>query len=421
MRRSGLLLIVLLAVGCGGSGGAPWLTYSGPDGHAKWFPLVGTPHDVTAAGATVTCEGCHTDPKTFANPQCATACHSAAAMNPIHTIVATYNYATADCMRCHPDGSTAPPPDHDTKAFPRGTGTKHAGIFCSSCHTDFVATTDPASFACASCHATRPGFSTAHANVTGVDGTTQSPDCLKCHGDGQVNTVAAHQAPFPIQKGSQTHDTVCLQCHTSMRTDKTFAADFSTFACTGCHAKTPTDTAHAAVTGYVYASPSCYSCHPAGVSAPLNHDTAFFPGAFAGNTHHDAGVTCTQCHTDLLHPSDPTKFACGTCHLQRDASLVTKHTSPSSAALTVTTGEISTSNSATCLACHADSQVTTSHPSGGRGSPPHQGARCTECHDVYRTDKPFGIDFASDPALASKLTPRQGCYHCHDTAPPQGN
>ena len=421
MRRSGLPLAVLLAVGCGGSqGGAPWLTYPGPDGHAKWFPLVGTVHDVTAAGTTVTCEGCHTDPKTFANPQCTTACHSAAATNPIHASVSTYVYATADCLRCHPDGSTAAPPDHDTKFFPRGTGTKHAAIACSRCHTNLQAPDDPASFACATCHATRPGFSTAHAGVTGVDGTTQSPDCLKCHGDSQVDTVAAHQARFPIQKASQTHDTVCLQCHTSLRTDKPFAADFGKFDCTACHQKSPTDTAHAGVNGYVYASPSCYTCHPSGAGgAPADHDTRLFPGAFAGSAHHDAGVTCAQCHTDLAHPNDATKFACGTCHLQRDAQLLSKH--PSTGALAMATSEVSTSNSSTCLRCHADSQVTTSHPSGGTGFPPHQGARCTQCHDVSRSDKPFGIDFSSDPALASKLAAGQGCYHCHSSAPPRGD
>lgn len=423
MRRVALLLLTVLAAACGGDGSSgSWLTYPGPDGHARWFPLVGTAHDVTAAGTTLTCEGCHTDPNTFATPQCTTACHAQAATDPVHAAVSGYAYATPECRRCHPDGSIAAPPDHDTRFFPRGTGTPHAAISCRRCHTNLQAPNDPASFACATCHATRPGSSTAHAAVAGVSGATQSPDCLRCHGDSQVDAVSAHQPRFPIQRGSATHDTACLQCHTSLRADKPFAADFSRFECTGCHERTPTDSSHAGVSGYVYASPSCYECHPSGAGgAPADHDTRFFPGAFAGSAHHDAGVTCAQCHTDLAHPTDPTRFACGTCHLQRDASLVTKHTSPTSAALRVTTSEISTANSATCLRCHADSQVTTTHPRFGDGTPPHEGARCLQCHDVYRTDKPFGIDFGSDPRLASKLGARQGCYSCHRTAPPRGD
>jgi len=81
--------------------------------------------------------------------------------------------------------------------------------------------------------------------------------------------------------------------------------------------------------------------------------------------------------------------------------------------------EISTADSATCLRCHADSQVIATHRRTQDGDPPHEDARCLQCHDVARADKPFGIDFASAPALASKLASRRGCYHCHDSAPPR--
>lgn len=259
MRRLALLLTACAAA-CGDEAAGPWLTYPGAEGHARWFPLLGTAHDVTAPGTTVTCEGCHTDPNTFIGPQCTTACHAQGATDPDHAGVPGYAYTTADCRRCHPTGAAA--------------------------------------------------------------------------------------------------------------------------------------------------------------GAPDDHDVRLFPGAFAGSAHHDVGVTCTQCHTDLARPDDPARFACGTCHLQRDAALVTKHTDPAEAALRVRSTEISIADSATCLRCHADAQVTTAHPRFGDGTPPHEDARCLECHDVRRSDKPFGIDFGSDPRLASKLAAQQGCYHCHDSAPP---
>ncbi len=416
MRR--LVLLTIVAAACGRSGSsAPWLTDPGVNGHTRFFPLTGTPHDPTAPGTTVSCNACHPG-NSFAQFDCTT-CHTAAATDPGHTGVPGYTHDSAACYHCHPTGS-AVPTDHDTKFFPRGSGTAHAAVGCVQCHTDLTQPTNPANFACASCHATLSGFATAHASVTGVNASTPSARCLACHGDSQVDRVAAH-TQFPIAAGSSTHDTVCLQCHTSTRTDKPFAADFGAYDCTACHARTATDPLHTGVTGYVYASASCYGCHPTGTGAPANHDAAFFPIS-SGTAH--AGIACTACHTDLTHPTNPANFACASCHLARDAALVTKHTSSTSnPAITVSSSEISTSNGATCLRCHADSQVTltSSHPTGSQGLPPHQGAACLQCHDLFRTDKPFGADFASDPAAAANLAGRHGCYTCHDSAPPGGN
>src|SRR5512147_3002447 len=116
---------------------------------------------------------------------------------------------------------------------------------------------------------------------------------MACHGDSQVDLVSAH-TQFPVATGSTTHDTVCLQCHTSWRTDKTFAADFGAYDCTACHAQPATDAAHSGMNGYVYASASCYGCHPTGTAAPANHDTAFFPAIGSTTAHAIAGVTCLQ-------------------------------------------------------------------------------------------------------------------------------
>jgi len=421
-HRAALAVALAASAGCGGTGkDANWLTDPGVAGHARYFPLAATPHDPTAVGTSVTCQGCHPG-DSFAQFDCAT-CHTAAATDPLHAGVASYAHTSAACLGCHPTGSIAAPPNHDAADFPRGSGTSHAAVGCIQCHTDLSNPTITANFACASCHAGLPGgFVAGHASVAGVDASTPSAQCLACHGDGQTNPIASH-TQFPIAMGSSTHDTVCLQCHDTLRTGKpyAYAADFTAYDCLGCHAQAPTDSAHAGVSGYLYASASCYGCHPTGSAVPANHDTAFFPRG-TGSAH--AAVTCAQCHTDLSAPANPSNFACGTCHLGLDAALVTKHTTTTSnPRITVASSEISTSDSATCLRCHADSQVnlTSSHLSGSDGDPPHQGARCLQCHDLYRADKAFAADFASDPAASSKLAARQGCYECHTSSPPGGD
>jgi len=413
MRRVAALLVAL-AAGCGSKGSSgPWLTDPGVSGHGKFFPLAGTPHDPNASGTTVSCNACHPG-NTFAEFDCAT-CHTEAATVPLHAGVAGYTHTSAACLQCHPDGTTAAPADHDTSFFPRGTGTVHAAVTCTQCHTNLLDPTVPANFACQSCHAGLTGFSTAHTAVTGVTATTPSAQCLVCHGDSQVNRVADH-TQFPVAGGSTTHDTVCLQCHTSLRADKPFAADFAGYDCTACHLKPATDSGHTGVTGYVYASPSCYGCHPTGTSAPANHDAAFFPIS-AGTKH--AGIACTACHTDLTHPTDPASFACASCHAGM-ASFSGKH-DPINGVNILTVRANPNCNttiavpltSANCLRCHADSQVdrVASHPGGESafGTGQHQGAGCLTCHVAMRTDKPFGTDFNKSGASQGSA----GCATCH--------
>lgn len=232
--------------------------------------------------------------------------------------------------------------------------------------------------------------------------------------------VAGHARYFPI--AGTPHDPSaagavvrCESCHPG--------TTFAQFTCTtACHAKPATDATHASVTGYVYADASCYGCHKSGVGAmPADHDTRLFPRG-AGSAH--AAVGCTQCHADF--GGNVAAFRCGGCHLSLDPALVTRHTStPSNPAILVSASEIDTGDGGTCLRCHADAQVTrtASHPTGSQGDPPHQGARCLQCHDLHRTDKPFAADFATDPAAQANFTssPRRGCYECHDSYPPRGD
>lgn len=61
---------------------------------------------------------------------------------------------------------------------------------------------------------------------------------------------------FPLERA---HDQDCTECHQVPR-------NYSIFSCTHCHEhnRRDTDDDHDDVSGYVYSSPACYSCHPDG-------------------------------------------------------------------------------------------------------------------------------------------------------------
>jgi hypothetical protein len=229
-----------------------------------------------------------------------------------------------------------------------------------------------------------------------------------------VPTRASHEARFPIATGLHAAAD-CNGCHGTYDT-------FKRFDCAGaCHAPSQTSTAHQGIAGYASDGPSCVKCHPQGtMAAPANHATALFP--IGGTTAH-AAVGCTQCHLNLGTPTDPTAFGCYACH----STLPTGWPHPSTvggvAILTIHTSQnastsIDITKPATCLRCHADSQVDTvaSHP-GGDGSPSkngaHGGAGCLTCHSAMRTDKPFGANFHSTPPPGSGA----GCGICHSSQP----
>lgn len=67
----------------------------------------------------------------------------------------------------------------------------------------------------------------------------------------------AHIEWFPIGEGSIHVAIDCTACHGDNDS-------FTTIACTDCHthAQSVEDQTHADVGGYVYASESCYACHP---------------------------------------------------------------------------------------------------------------------------------------------------------------
>jgi hypothetical protein len=63
---------------------------------------------------------------------------------------------------------------------------------------------------------------------------------------------------FPIYSGRhQNRWTRCSDCHSQ-------PSNFTVFSCLGCHGQTETASHHGGVSGYLYDSNACLSCHPRG-------------------------------------------------------------------------------------------------------------------------------------------------------------
>lgn len=217
--------------GCSNQQEAPWLTYPGLEGHAAYFPLVGTSHDpstlASVAGASTDyCGNCHAG-TSFTLFVCTT-CHTHALVDPIHvaSLVPEYVASTvtsADCYRCHPQGAGMSPAVHATW-FPIGPGTKHPAV-CRSCHTDPVVRTDVSKLGCVGCH-TSSSFAdplVVHSTAGVVDywrnAVPMTPRwCLRCHADGRIGkTVAGHdriQMPGGTDLGGPANHGTCFGCHT---------------------------------------------------------------------------------------------------------------------------------------------------------------------------------------------------------------
>ena len=224
--------------------------------HAQRFPIgVGTRH------AGLGCASCHSTPGDRKVTSC-TGCHTHEEPKTglIHGGVPGYQYTSAACLICHPASVVVPRLDHSL-FFPLGG--VHAGAACSTCHA--VPGTKSEVGCTTACHKAGPTFG-QHLPVGGYQHTTAA--CLRCHGDSQVDRVAAH-LPFAVDSGAKHYLQLCLTCHPQTRADKPWAADFNLprIACAPCHTQPDMDAKHVGRAGYDYANfPSCLAsgCHPDG-------------------------------------------------------------------------------------------------------------------------------------------------------------
>ena len=98
---------------------------------------------------------------------------------------------------------------------------------------------------------------------------------------------------------------ICTDCHQSANT-------FADFTCVSCHdhseALAAPDTSY--ITGFVYQSSACFSCHPTGnegAVTPDEHSLKYFPITDAAH----GSLACSDCHQD---PTTSKPFTCVTCH-----------------------------------------------------------------------------------------------------------
>lgn len=216
----------LALAGCNLSGAeAPWLTMPSPDAHSTFFPIgKGAVHDVT--GGTISCDGCHSpQAPTFKQFECV-GCHTDAKTTPFHAGVSGYQWSSASCYGCHPQG-TASSVNHGA-IFPIRGGTKHDAVLCSQCHVDPA---NRKNVDCATCH-TQLAVASKHGAVVDYPQHANTAGCLRCHADGQVNRIASHGDPGIT---GARHQPWCLICHPGMRTDKPWGADWQSRSCTPCH------------------------------------------------------------------------------------------------------------------------------------------------------------------------------------------
>ncbi|MBN1204247.1 MAG: hypothetical protein JXB05_04920, partial [Myxococcaceae bacterium] len=228
----------------------PQSTIPGID-HTAYFPIqAGQTH------AGISCITCHPD-RTHRTVVDCISCHTSTETNPLHTGIPGYAWTSPKCLECHPQ-NTIPTINH-TAYFPIQAGDAHTGITCSSCHPNRL---DRKVVDCLTCHpatATDP----THTRVGGY--VRSSAQCLRCHGDSQVNPVSSH-LPFAILSNYKHYRMSCLVCHPVPRTDKPFAQDFNPFDCLSCHSKKAMDDKHKSFPTYSYQSTSCTQsgCHQNG-------------------------------------------------------------------------------------------------------------------------------------------------------------
>jgi hypothetical protein len=135
----------------------------------------------------------------------------------------------------------------------------HASQLCVACHINNQYPGTPTT--CAGCHIALYNATTNPNHVAAGFPTT----CDTCHRptDTLWTQGTFNHTWFPITSGAHT-GLQCAQCHTT-------PSNFALFSCTsgGCHPQAQTDSNHQGVSGYVYSSPACYSCHPNGRAGNL--------------------------------------------------------------------------------------------------------------------------------------------------------
>ena len=207
------------------------------------FPLVGQ-HAIQA------CAICHVNNVYKGTPRDCYSCHRTAYQNTTNPNHAAAGFPTT-CESCHqPSAATWAASFNHNSVFPL-VGL-HATQACVACHVNNVYKGTPRD--CYSCHRTAYQNTKNPSHVAAGFPTT----CESCHRatDSSWAQGTFNHTAFPITSGRHAN-IACATCHTN-------PTSYKVFTCLTCHDRGTTDPKHRGVSGYVYDSQACYSCHPQG-------------------------------------------------------------------------------------------------------------------------------------------------------------
>lgn len=229
-----------------------WLVDNIPELHEQnGFPLLGQ-HRM------VSCVDCHKSESNLRWDRIGNDCSSChiddynTTTNPNHAV----SGFSTNCTECHEPTAQNWGAENFHFFFPL-TG-KHDVADCNACHkTNNYSDASPE---CISCH--QEDYN--NANCPDHNSSGFSTDCTLCH-QGDAWTPASftqHDGQyFPIYSGEHRGAwSSCVECHTT-------PGSYNTFSCIDCHEHSNASRLageHDDVSGYVFESNACYSCHPTG-------------------------------------------------------------------------------------------------------------------------------------------------------------
>ncbi len=354
-----------------------------------------TGFQLTGKHITATCISCHASGYNNTSSECSS-CH----INDFNTAASPNHIAAAfpqQCQQCHTTSNwDVANFDHTTYTqFPLAG--KHINVNCSECHQSGYANTPQE---CNACHnndftgATNPNHVSANFPTA----------CETCHNvNGWTPAQFDHdQRYFPIYSGKHRGEwTLCSDCHTNSN-------NYAVFSCITCHEhnRSDMDNEHRGVSGYVYASAECLSCHPDGDGdGAFNHLTSQFPLTGA-----HINLECSLCHTQGY--ATPPQTDCVACHATDRNST---HNPDHSAA----------NFSNNCTECHSSTAWTPSsylHTSAYQLTGAHTSAACSDCHTSGYSNIPHQCNDCHSGDVAQVLDPPHSalnfsltCSECHTT------
>jgi hypothetical protein len=188
-------------------------------------------------------------------PNTCSGCHQAdfdSTTDPDHN----ENNLSTDCIDCHNEDAWVPSNFEHEDFWPLNGAHFDIRNDCFACHMGDYNNT-PAD--CIGCHQEDYNGTNNPDHAAAMFPT----DCLLCHDETSwIPSTFDHDAMyFPIYSGKHENEwSLCSECHTT-------GNDFTMYSCIDCHEhsdQTQVDEDHDGVSGYIYESTACYSCHPTG-------------------------------------------------------------------------------------------------------------------------------------------------------------